>query len=898
MRKSTSYIIKFGFAFLLPCATLLVFKMPPAWTTHEPAGSFVAGTVVLTEKGAEPIESVRAGTRVWSQDPATGIWVLSRVADSLIRRSSTDLVTMQAGADRIEVTGDHAFWVVGKGDGSAGGDWIAARSLAAGFSLLTREGKSLVVAAVSTRRESVEVYDLTIEDTHAFCVGGPGILVGDSSRLQNAPAASTGAPSGSSSGGGGCFPAGTPVLTNGGTTAIDSIAPGAEVWAVDQQTGYWRLARVSGIPILDYDGDMMTIGAGGFIVTATGNHPFRVIRGEGLSERPPAADVPETERASGADGCWIEARHLRVGDLLESKERGPLRIESLQSNRLRMKVYNLQVADAHSYAVTAAGILAHNKGSAEKAAPGTAPSPQPRAAAPAPQAPAVSGLRAGYADDNEQFNYFIGFLKDYGSVPHKEMKVDERIVIGVKDRQGKSLPDCIVHVSAGGKTLCKGMTHADGTFLFFPTEYDSSIRQYSVSIQYGQQKKELALSRTGNRSVEVVFDLSRPVMQSVPLDVLFILDTTGSMGEETERLKATIEIINLNLSSLSTRPRVRFGMVLYKDRGDEYLTKTVALTEDVADFRLALGRVRAAGGGDGPEDLQSALLAAMRQIDWNPDGVRLAFVITDAAPHLDYNQDYTYALGAREAREKGIKIHTVGSGGLDTAGEYVLRQISQYTGGRYIFLTYGEQGESKGGAPGSVSHHTGANWQADKLETIIIRFAKEELQYFTDTPVEEDQGYFEARQVSEEPPEETLGKLFSAAARQLVDFSATKIVPGTPTAVLPIQPSSPQLALPGEYLTEQVLLSLGKDETLRRIFRMVERKDLQQVLKELEIQQSGLIDDAKAAKVGAFLGADLLVTGTLYEKAGTYELFLKLVRVETAEILSVTKAVVDKRLAL
>ncbi len=78
-------------------------------------------------------------------------------------------------------------------------------------------------------------------------------------------------------------------------------------------------------------------------------------------------------------------------------------------------------------------------------------------------------------------------------------------------------------------------------------------------------------------------------------------------------------------------------------------------------------------------------------------------------------------------------------------GEFILRQISQYTQGRYIFLTYGERGESEGGKEGSVSHHTGANFQTDKLESIIIRFAKEELAYLTDQPLEEGEAYFDAK---------------------------------------------------------------------------------------------------------------------------------------------------------
>jgi hypothetical protein len=338
-------------------------------------------------------------------------------------------------------------------------------------------------------------------------------------------------------------------------------------------------------------------------------------------------------------------------------------------------------------------------------------------------------------------------------------------------------------------------------------------------------------------------------------------------------------------------------MVLYKDRGDEYVTEVVPFTENLQEFQSALDAVEASGGGDTPEDLQSALEQAMR-LSWSRGGVRLGFIITDAPPHLDYGQRYTYAQAVKEAKEKGIKIFSVGTGGLDLLGEVVLRQIAQYTSAKYIFLSYGETGESEGGAPGSVSHHTGANYQTDKLEAIIIRFAKEELSHITDQPIEEEEEYFTASKIGTEEREETLNKLFSMAVSQLIDYSTFRIPKGTAAAVLPLSPAQKRLSLNSEYFTEQLLLSFGKDKMFKELFRIVERKDIQSVLEELELQLSDLAEEQGAAKVGELLGAELLIIGKLYSTAKGYELFLKLVRVETGEVLSVTKAIIDKGLGL
>ncbi len=513
--------------------------------------------------------------------------------------------------------------------------------------------------------------------------------------------------------------------------------------------------------------------------------------------------------------------------------------------------------------------------------------------------PSVSGLKAGFADDNKQFNYFVQFLEKYASVFHYELDIGERIIIRAADSAGKSIPNADVEVRAGGNAsgslLTAGKTYADGSFMFFPSRFSASYQEYTATVRYLQKTETLRIDRAGEREITVNFSSARAVPDRVPLDIVFILDTTGSMGEEIERLKTTIEIIHLNLTNLPADPAVRFGMVLYKDRGDEqYVTEQVALTGDLEQFRAALDSVYADGGGDTPEDLQAALEDAVRKMDWNPGGIRLGFIITDAPPHLDYGQEYTYVDAAVEAAEKGIKLFSVGTGGLPLEGEYILRQISQFTSGKYIFLTYGESGESEGGSPGSVSHHTGANYQTDKLEAIIIRFAKEELSYLTDKPLESGDEYFQAVQIDDEEREQTLQKLFSQAIGQLTDYSTYALESGTAAAVLPIVAKKEPLKLNAEYFTQMLEFSAAASSVLK----LVERKDLQKILDEIELQLSGISDPEKAAQIGEILGAQVLFAGDLYERADEYELFLKLLRVETGEVLSLTKARISRNLGL
>ncbi len=506
-----------------------------------------------------------------------------------------------------------------------------------------------------------------------------------------------------------------------------------------------------------------------------------------------------------------------------------------------------------------------------------------------------SGLKASFVDDNKQFNYFLNFLKKYRIKETYHIDVSERFIIKFHDEKGNNLPDVEVKIySSDGKLLEKGLTYSDGTYLFFASMYDKN--SFRLEAKYKSQTVTKLFGIQDKRSFDIKFNnVHRGKVDKIPLDLLFIFDTTGSMSEEIKRLKATIELINLNLLEFKPKPDLRFGMVLYKDTMDVYVTKIIPFTRDFNAFTSQLRSVvSSGGGGDGPEDLQKALYDAMKKIKWRKNGVKTAFIITDAQPHLyPKEKNYTYIDAAIEAKSKGIKLYSLGSGGLNLAGEYVLRQLSQFTSANYIFLTYGETGESEGGKPGSVSHHTGENFNSKNLETVLINILKNEMRHYLGKPIEVDE-YFEANPVKDEKPKETLDMLFTKAINQLYDYSGIKIEKNTPTAISPIVSFDKTDDATAEYFTENLQFALVKNKK----FKAVERKDLQPVLKELKFQLDELSDESKAAELGKFLGAKFLIIGKLYKKNEYYELYLKLLNVETVEILSVTKLKINKKLGL
>jgi Mg-chelatase subunit ChlD len=306
----------------------------------------------------------------------------------------------------------------------------------------------------------------------------------------------------------------------------------------------------------------------------------------------------------------------------------------------------------------------------------------------APRSPGSSGVKAGSSDDNLQFNAFLDFLdKNMGSV--LPCSVFNRVVISVKDKNGLPLADAKVVVQDGGKTLLERRTYADGRVLIFPSESkDLQGQSVKVVVSYAGKTKDAFLNASGRHQVEIQYDLARRDFQSIPLDVAFIMDTTGSMGDEIAQLKKTLEYIHFQISNLSPRPDVRFGMVLFRDHGDEYVTQLIPLTQDVKEFQAKLNEVQAGGGGDEPEDVQEGLNQTLNELKWREEGVKLAFLIGDAEPHLDYGQTYTYVQAMNDAARKGIKIATIGASGLNTQGETVWRQVAQYTMAPFVFFTH------------------------------------------------------------------------------------------------------------------------------------------------------------------------------------------------------------------
>ena len=225
-----------------------------------------------------------------------------------------------------------------------------------------------------------------------------------------------------------------------------------------------------------------------------------------------------------------------------------------------------------------------------------------------------------------------------------------------------------------------------------------------------------------DRQAEVVLDTAATV-EPVRLDIHFLIDVTGSMGDEIQQLKDNMIAIAEQISDLPSSPDVRFGMTVYRDRGDAFVSRTFDFTPDVEAFVEALREVEANGGGDYPESLNEGLHNAIHLPEWRTEEtVSIIFLVADAPPQLIYDQDYDYAVEVLTAAERGIKIFPIASSGLDDQGEYIFRQLAQITGGKFLFLTYGAEG-----APGDDTTHHVDDYSVMSLDELVLAMVMEEL---------------------------------------------------------------------------------------------------------------------------------------------------------------------------
>lgn len=173
-----------------------------------------------------------------------------------------------------------------------------------------------------------------------------------------------------------------------------------------------------------------------------------------------------------------------------------------------------------------------------------------------------------------------------------------------------------------------------------------------------------------------------PQGQRPRVDLVFVLDTTGSMGGLIEGAKQKIWDIARRAQEGQPSPEVRVGLVAYRDRTDVYVTKVVDLTSDLDTVYARLTELTAQGGGDQPEHVLAGLRDGVERMRWSsdPNAVKLVYLVGDAPPHFDYDDGITLDGVLSRAKERGVNISAIRCG-QDASTLSAWTQIAQRSNG-------------------------------------------------------------------------------------------------------------------------------------------------------------------------------------------------------------------------
>lgn len=171
------------------------------------------------------------------------------------------------------------------------------------------------------------------------------------------------------------------------------------------------------------------------------------------------------------------------------------------------------------------------------------------------------------------------------------------------------------------------------------------------------------------------------------VEIVFAIDTTGSMGGLIDGAKRKIWAIANEVARAQQKPDVKIGLVAFRDRGDAYVTRAVPMTDNLDAVYESLMALQADGGGDTPEDVNAALNVAVNKMDWSKDKkvLKMVFLVGDAPPHMDYEQQVQWQAIAQTAIRNNIYINTVQCG-VDGETTATWQKIAHAAEGRFAMI--------------------------------------------------------------------------------------------------------------------------------------------------------------------------------------------------------------------
>ena len=265
----------------------------------------------------------------------------------------------------------------------------------------------------------------------------------------------------------------------------------------------------------------------------------------------------------------------------------------------------------------------------------------------------------------------------------------KRISVNILSTTLIPVNNIVVKLKRNGTTLYTAKTDNKGMAelwidLFLPNIISDTT---GLQLDIDNGSKIISTVTTYDRGINKVI-LPNFSLPDNKVEISFVVDATGSMGDELEYLKNELYNVINRAKSDNPTATISTSCVFYRDEGDDYVTRVSNFTNDINTTINFIKAQQANGGGDFPEAVHEALYQSINNLQWSGDSkTRILFLVLDAPPHFNPTVVNSLQQTIQKASEKGIKIIPITASGIDKETEFIMRFFALSTNGTYVFIT-------------------------------------------------------------------------------------------------------------------------------------------------------------------------------------------------------------------
>ncbi len=307
--------------------------------------------------------------------------------------------------------------------------------------------------------------------------------------------------------------------------------------------------------------------------------------------------------------------------------------------------------------------------------------------------PKAGQLTAGEINDFSKWDMWSDISQEDLAMHRGTWKqyADHRYTLQLTTPSGSAVVNATATLKDGqGNALWQARTDAQGRaelWAHYFREVSTAANGLSIEVAYGRKKITIPNAKPFKAGVNFQ-TLGVDCREDAVVDVAFVVDATGSMGDEISYLQAELLDVIGRVKEGLPGVDLQMGSVFYRDKGEEYLTRVQPFTASAPDAMKFMEQQQAMGGGDFPEAVEAALESALDSLTWRDDAsTRLMFLVLDAPPHQAEENIKRMQVAVTKAAMRGIQIIPVSCSGVDKSTEYLMRSMALATNGTYTFVT-------------------------------------------------------------------------------------------------------------------------------------------------------------------------------------------------------------------